>query len=65
MTVIPATTFSHQSFKRGSVRGNLESRWSLALAAALFVAVAIVELSIVALAAPNVAEIGSFAVTVP
>ncbi len=65
MTVIPAPTLSQQSFKRGRARRNLGSKWSLALAAALFLALAIVEFSIIALAAPNVAEIGPFAVTVP
>jgi hypothetical protein len=37
----------------------------LALAAALYLAVAIVELSIIALAAPSISEIGSLYVTVP
>jgi hypothetical protein len=37
----------------------------LIFAAALYLAVAIVELSIIALAAPGIAEIGSLYVTVP
>ena len=65
MTTIPPTTFSQELFERGTVRRNSEFNRGLALAAALYLAVAIVELSIIGLAAPSMAEIGSFYVTVP
>ena len=65
MTTIPATTFSQQLFGRGTVRRNSGLNRGLALAAALYLAVAIVELSIIVLAAPSIAEIGSLYVTVP
>lgn len=53
MTTIPATTFSQQLFERGTVRRNSGLN-RLALAAALYLAVAIVELSIIVLAAPSI-----------
>jgi len=65
MTTIPATTLSQQLFERGTVRRNSEFNWGLTLVAALYLAVAIVEFSIIVLAAPSIAEIGSFYVTVP
>jgi hypothetical protein len=65
MTAIPATTLSRQSFERGTVRRNSGFNQGLIFAAALYLAVAIVELSIIALAAPGIAEIGSLYVTVP
>jgi len=65
MTTIPATTFSQQLFGRGTVRGNSGLNRVLAFAAALYLAVAIVELSIIVLAAPSISEIGSLYVTVP
>jgi len=65
MTTIPATTSSRELFERGTVRRNSEFNRGLAFAAALYLAVAIVELSIIVLAAPSIAEIGSFYVTVP
>jgi hypothetical protein len=65
MTAIPATTLSRQLFERGTVRRNLGFNQGLIFAAALYLAVAIVELSIIALAAPGIAEIGSLYVTVP
>jgi len=65
MTAIPATTLSRQLFERGSVRRNSGFNQGLIFAAALYLAVAIVELSIIALAAPGIAEIGSLYVTVP
>jgi len=65
MTTIPATTLSQQLFGRGTVRRNSEFNWGLTLVAALYLAVAIVEFSIIVLAAPSIAEIGSFYVTVP
>jgi hypothetical protein len=65
MTAIPATTLSRQLFERGTVRRNSGFNQGLIFAAALYLAVAIVELSIIALAAPGIAEIGSLYVTVP
>ena len=65
MTTIPATTFSQQLSERGTVRGNSGLNRGLAFAAALYLAVAIVELSIIVLAAPSISEIGSLYVTVP
>ena len=65
MTTIPAPTLAQQLFERGTVHKNSEFDWRLVFAAALFLAVAIVELSIIVAAAPSVAEIGSFYVTVP
>ena len=68
MTTIPATTLSQQLFQRGTVRRNSGLNRGLALlafAAALYLAVAIVELSIIVLAAPSISEIGSLYVTVP
>ena len=65
MTAIPATTLSRQLFERGTVRRNSGFNQGLIFAAALYLAVEIVELSIIALAAPGIAEIGSLYVTVP
>jgi hypothetical protein len=65
MTTIPATTFSQQLFGRGTVRRNSGLNRGFALAAALYLVVAIVELSIIVLAAPSISEIGSLYVTVP
>ena len=65
MTAIPATTLSRQLFERATVRRNSGFNQGLIFAAALYLAVAIVELSIIALAAPGIAEIGSLYVTVP
>jgi hypothetical protein len=65
MTAIPATTLSRQLFERGTVGRNLGFNQGLIFAAALYLAVEIVELSIIALAAPGIAEIGSLYVTVP
>ena len=64
MTTIPATTFAQQVFERGTVRRNPGLVRGLALAAALYLAVAVVELSIIVLAAPSISEIGSLYVTV-
>jgi hypothetical protein len=64
MTAIPATTLSRQLFERGTVRRNSEFNRVLIFAAALYLAVAIVELSIIVLAAPSITEIGSLYVTV-
>jgi hypothetical protein len=64
MTAIPATTLSQQLFGRGTVRRKSEFNRELIFAAALYLAVAIVELSIIVLAASRIAEIGSLYVTV-
>ena len=63
MTTIPATTLSQQLFKRDAVRRNWEFNRVLIFAAALYLVVAIVELAIIVLAAPSIAEIGSLYVT--
>ena len=65
MTTIPATTLSRQLFERRTNRRNSGFNQGLVFAAALYLAVAIVELSIIVVAAPSIAEIGSFYVTVP
>ena len=65
MSTIPTTTLSQELFERGTVRRNSGFNQGLIFAAALYLAVAIVELSIIALAAPGIAEIGSLYVTVP
>jgi len=65
MTTIPATTLLHQSFARGAVRRNSGLNQGLIFAAVLYLAVAIVGLSIIVLAAPGIAEIGSLYVPVP
>jgi hypothetical protein len=64
MTTIPATTLAQQLFERGTVRTSEFNR-GLVFVAALYLAVAIVELSIIVLTAPSIAEIGSIYVTVP
>jgi hypothetical protein len=63
MTTIPATTLSQQLFERGAVHRSSEFSRGFAFAAALYLAVAIVELSITVLGAPSIAEIGSLYVT--
>ena len=60
MTTIPATTLPQQLFK-----GSLEFNWMLTFVVALYLAVAIVELSIIVLAAPGIAEIAPLYVPVP
>lgn len=65
MSASPATTLSRELFERGTVRRTSGLNRGLALAAALYLAVAILELSIIVLAAPSIAEIGSFYVTAP
>ena len=65
MTTIPATTLSRQLFERRTNRRNSGFNQGLVFAAALYLAVAIVELSIIVLAAPSITEIGSLYVTVP
>ena len=65
MTTIPATTLSRQLFERGTVRRNSGFNQGLIFAAALYLAVAIVELSIIVLAAPGIAEIAPLYVPVP
>ena len=63
MTTIPAKTLSQELFERGSVRRNSEFNRALIFAVALYLAVAIIELLIIGLAAPSIAEIGSLYVT--
>jgi hypothetical protein len=65
MTTIPATTLSQELFERAAVRKNSGLNRGLILAVAVYLTVAIVELSIIVLAAPSIAEIGSFYVTAP
>ncbi len=66
MTTLPATTtLSQQFFERGTVRRASASKWGLTFVAALYLAVAIAEFSIIVLAAPSITEIGSSYVTVP
>lgn len=64
MTTIPVTTLSQRQFERGTVRRKSEFDRGLIFVAALFLAVAIVELSIIVHAAPSIAEIASFYATV-
>ncbi len=63
MTAIPATTLSPELFERSTISRNSQSHRGLFFAAALYLAVAIVELTIIALAAPGIAEIASLYVT--
>jgi len=63
MTTIPAKTLSQELSERGSVRGNSEFNRALIFAVALYLAVAIIELLIIGLAAPSIAEIGLLYVT--
>jgi len=65
MTAIPAPGLSRHLFERGMVASNPNFRRGLAFVAALYLTVAIVELSIIVLAAPTVTEIGSLYVSVP
>jgi hypothetical protein len=65
MTTIRATTLSGQLFERGTVRRKSEFDQGVIFAAALYLVVAIVELSIVVLAARGIPEIGSLYVPVP
>lgn len=65
MTTIPATTLSQQLFGRDTVRRKSEFNRTLIFAAMLYLAVAMVEFSIIVHAAPSIAEIGSFYVIVP
>jgi hypothetical protein len=63
MATIPATALSPQ-FQRSAIRRTSEFNRGLIFAAAVYLAVAIVELSIIVLAAPSIAEIGRLSVTV-
>ena len=65
MSTIPTTTLSRELFERGTVSRNSEFNRVLIFAVALYLAVAIVELSIIVLAAPSITEIGLLYVTVP
>ena len=63
MTTVPVKTLSQELSERGSVRGNSEFNRALIFAVALYLAVAIIELLIIGLAAPSIAEIGLLYVT--
>jgi hypothetical protein len=63
MSTIHATTLSQQLFGRDTVRRSSGFNRGLIFAAALYLAVAIVELLIIVLAAPSIAEIGSLYAT--
>jgi hypothetical protein len=63
MSTIHATTLSKELFEHATVRRNSGFNGGLIFAAALYLTVAIVELSIIVLAAPSIAEIGSLYVT--
>jgi hypothetical protein len=65
MTTIHATILSRQLSERGTVRRTSKFNRVLTFVAALYLVVAIVELSIIVLATPSIAEIGSLYVTVP
>jgi hypothetical protein len=65
MTTIPATTLSPHVFDRGTLRKSSEHHRGLLVAAAVYLAVALVELSIIALAVPGIADISRLYVIVP
>jgi hypothetical protein len=65
MTTIPATTLSPQLFERSALRTTSEFNRGLVFAAAVYLAVALVELSIIVLAAPGIAEIGPLYMSAP
>jgi hypothetical protein len=65
MSTTPATTLSRQLFAPGAVRRNSGFNQGFIFAAALFLAVAIVELSIIVLSAPGIAEVGLLYASVP
>jgi hypothetical protein len=64
MTTIHATTSSHALLERGGVRKNVHTDRGLVFAAALFLAVAVVELTIIVVAAGSLADIGALYATV-
>jgi hypothetical protein len=63
MTTIPVTTLSQELFERSTVRRSSGFKQGLIFAATLYLAVAIIELSIIVFAAPSIAEVGSLYVT--
>ena len=65
MSTIPTTTLPRELFERRTVRRNSEFDRVLIFAVGVYLSVAIVELSIIVLAAPSITEIGSLYVTVP
>jgi hypothetical protein len=65
MTTIPATTLSPHLFERSAIRRTSEFNHGLRFAAALYLAVALVELSIIVLAVPGIADISQLYVIVP
>jgi hypothetical protein len=64
MTTTPAAALS-PLFERRAVRQTSKFNRGLIFAAATYLAVALVELSIIVLAAPGIAEIGRLSVTGP
>ncbi len=63
MTTIHATTLPQELFERSTVRRSSGFNRGLIFAAALYLGVAIVELLIIVLAAPSIAEVGTLYVT--
>lgn len=63
MTTIPMATSRQRLFESHASHRQLKPDRGLIVAAALFLAVAIVELAIIALASPGIAEIGSLYVS--
>jgi hypothetical protein len=63
MTTISAKTLSQESFERSTVHRSSGFDQGLIFAAALYLAVAFIELLIIVLAAPSIAEIGPLYVT--
>jgi hypothetical protein len=63
MTTIPAMTLPQQLFGRGTISRKSKFNQGPVFAAALYLAVAIIELLIIALAAQSITEIGSLYVT--
>jgi len=63
MSTIHASTLSKELLEHATVHGNSGFNNGLIFATALYLMVAIVELSIIVLAAPSIAEIGSLYVT--
>ena len=65
MTTIPVTTLSAQVFDRSAGSRTSKSHRGLLFAAAVYLAVTLVELSIIALAVPGIADINQLYVIVP
>ena len=65
MTTIRGTTLTPHLFERSAPRRSSEFNRGLIFAAAAYLAVTLVEFSIIVLAAPGIAETGGLAVSVP